>query len=274
MVDILAKVIKENRKEVEIAIEAAPDWSIASMHFNSLFNCMANPQDLLWSKRMMEELSAVYYKARDEDKSCSNITERTVNAMPKSKANDTKKILLQIANVCRILNAGHKVNFGVDELPEDFDEIPMASAKKKGFYTYASEMPALYPKISLTFDYWVPKIFDWTQEIREKQLKTWQGEDILQYESCTDFMRICLLFLSDPLSRVPLAKTPERETLLKLLGEEFLWIKKSDKREDILGNNEKIAAGLKELNKQTGIEIPLEAWSRIIKSSFFKSFIK
>jgi len=30
----------------------------------------------------------------------------------------------------------------------------MVPAKKKGFFTYAEEMPSLYKKISLTFDYW------------------------------------------------------------------------------------------------------------------------
>ena len=46
----------------------------------------------------------------------------------------------------------------------------MVPAKKKGFFTYAEEMPSLYKKISLTFDYWVPKILDWTQEIRKTDL--------------------------------------------------------------------------------------------------------
>ena len=274
MADILVKTIKDNKEEIEKIVGAAPGWNAATKHFDSLFNQMANPQDALWSKAMIEELYTVYYKARDEDKSCSNITERTVKAMPKSKANDTKKIFLQIANVCRIFHAGHKVNFAEVELPENFNEIPMAPAKKKGFYTYANGMPTLYPRISLTFDYWVPKILDWTKEIREKELKTWKGESIFQHESCTDFMRICLLFLSDPENMTPLAKAPEREALLKLMGEEFVWIKKSAKREDIIGNNKKIISGLKELNKQTKIEIPLEAWSRIVKSSFLKSLIK
>jgi len=59
-----------------------------------------------------------------------------------------------------------------------------------------------------------------------------------------------------------------------LLGEEFVWIKKSAKREDIPGNNERLISGLQELNVQSGINIPLEAWSRLLASPFLKPLIK
>ncbi|HPF52365.1 MAG TPA: hypothetical protein PK335_12355 [Draconibacterium sp.] len=115
---------------------------------------------------------------------------------------------------------------------------------------------------------------EWTEEIRKNGFKDWQGEEILAHESCTDFMRLSLMFLSDFENSLPFAKADDRQKLLSLLGEEFTWIKKSAKREDIIENNRKLLTGLKEFNIQTGVEIPLESWNRILYSHFLKPLIK
>jgi hypothetical protein len=270
----LTAALKSNKTETENLVKAAPLWSIASTTFDAFFKKMSNPKDDLWSEAFIKELHSVYLKARDKDKKCANITVRTVNAMPKSKANDTKKVMLEIANACRVFHAAHKVNFEPDELPQNFNSIPMVSAKKNGVFTYKEEVPSLYAKTSLTFDYWVPKILDWTIETREKKIKEWKNGSALQLEACTDFMSVCLQFLSDPKNNIPIAKAEDREAFLKIFGEEFTWIKKSARREDIDANSSKIKTGLLQLNKETGIVIPLEAWSRLQQASFIKSILK
>lgn len=264
MTNSLITAINDNKPEVEAAIQAAPDWSIATNHFDELFCRMANPDDTLWSKAVIDELHTNYYKARDEDKDCKNITERTVKAMPKAIANDIKIIFLQIANTCRIFHAGHKVNFEPFEIPSGFNDIPMVEGKKKGLFTYSEAMPALYQKISLTFDYWIPKILDWAQELRKKGLSDWKGEASMQHESCTDFMRIALMFLSDT-NNLPIAKWDVRESLLNnCFDAEFIWIKKSAKHEAIIANSEALQYHLDKVATNTGLTIPSEAWSRIL----------
>lgn len=274
MADKLIAALRNNRAETEALLKAAPDWRIAANTWNELFKCMADPKDPLWKEPFIRELHHTYLKARDEDKSCSNITVRTLKAMPANRANETKTVMLQLANACRVFNASHKVNFEQAELPADFSAIPVTTSKKKGEFTYRNPMPSIYAKTSLTFDYWVPKMLEWTNEIRDKKWKDWRGDLILQQESCTDFMRICLLFLSDFNQHPPVAKTEDRETFLKLFGEEFVWIKKSAKREDISGNSAKIAAGLKHVSKEAGIKIPMEAWSRLQQAPFIKSILQ
>jgi hypothetical protein len=195
--------------------------------------------------------------------------------MPPALRNDTKKIFLQIAEVCAVFNASHKVNFDASELPEGFSDVPMAPAKKKGFFTYAAPLPALYAKTSLSFDYWVPKILEWVSEIRRDGLAAWRGTAILRHESCTDFMRIALLFLSDPIGSPPVAKSDDRQALLEtVFCEPFLWIKKSQKREDILKNNHAIVQGLNRTATSAGLKIPLEAWSRLLPLPFVKELLK
>ena len=268
------KVITDNVTEVKETAENVPDWKYAADKFVQFFNTMANPSDLLWSFEMMKELRETYNKARDDDKSYTNITLRTVKAMPKERQNDTKKIFLQIADICRIFHAGHKVNFEPDELPQDFEEVIMVPAKKKGFFTYAEEMPSLYKKISLTFDYWVPKILDWTQEIREKGLKEWKGDAIQEHETCTDFMRLALMFLSAPETNLPIAKSDVREKMLKnIFHEDFIWIKKSQKREDIPANSEKLKNCLDRLSSEVNMQINYEAWSRLLNLKYIKALI-
>ena len=105
--------------EVKEIVKNVPDWEFAANKFDIFFGKMANPDDALWSNEMMKILRDIYYKARKEDKSCKSITIRTVNAMPEEWRNDTKKILLQIADICRIFHAGHKVNFEANELPQN-----------------------------------------------------------------------------------------------------------------------------------------------------------
>ncbi len=217
------QVLIDNVSEVKETAGNVPDWKYAAQKFDQFFNLIENPSDLLWSSEMIKELRETYYKARDKNKGYTNITLRTVNAMPKNRQNDTKKIFLQIADICRIFHASHKVNFEPDELPQDFEEIPMVPTKKKGFFTYAEEMPSLYKKISLTFDYWVPKILDWAQEVREMGLKEWKGEAIQKHETCTDFMRLALMFLSAPETNLPIAKSEIREKMLKnVFHEDFI----------------------------------------------------
>jgi hypothetical protein len=241
---------------------------------NIFFSRLADHNDSLLSDKTFGLLKSVYFKQRDTDKCSSNITVRTLNGMPDNLRNDTKIFFLQIADCCCFFNASHKVNFESEELPENYGEIKMIAAKNKGIFTFAEKTPSLYGKISLTFDYWVPKILEWTEEIRDKGFKDWKGERILEQGTCTDFMRLSLLFLAETEKNPPLAKAEDREKFMGLLGEEFVWLKKSAKREDIKGNNLKIISGLNEMNKQTGFEIPIESWSRIIYSPFLKPLIK
>lgn len=271
---LLIDSIKENKVEIEKLVAERPNWEMAAQKFDFFFKSISDPKDPLWPEGTINKLKEVYFAQRDKDKGMSNITLRTVTGMPDHLKNDTKKIFLQTAEVCSIFNASHKVNFENDELPEDYPNIKMIPSKTKGFSVLTHPLPSLYKKTSLTFDYWIPKMLEWTTEIRNKNLRDWRGEAILQHESCTDFMRICLLFLSDTTTNPPLAKAEDREALLKLLGEEFIWLKKSAKREDIKTNSSKIMDGFVQLNKLTGIDIPLEAWNRILYASFAKSLIK
>lgn len=204
----------------------------------------------------------------------SNIVLRTIRALPESLKYPSKVIFLQIAETCSLFNAAHKVNFEHEELPEDYEGIKMIPAKTRGLFTFALPTPSIYQKNSLTFDYLVPKIIEWTREVRTKKLSAWKGENIMEHESCTDFMRICLMFLSDPKHNTPFAKADDRLTMMKLLDQEFVWVKKSAKREDIIGNNKNLTSALAKLNLHTGQDIPLEAWSRIQQAPFFKSFFK
>jgi hypothetical protein len=270
----LIKAVTENREEILRLVAEKPDWDYACGRFDDFYNHMLGKNKSAWSDEIINTLNETYFAQRDKDKGMSNITLRTVNGMPEKLKNDTRIIFLQIAEVCCIFNASHKVNFEAGELPYGFDKIKMIPSKIKGSFTFEKAMPSLYKKTSLTFDYWVPKILEWTTEIRDKNLKEWKNESILQHESCTDFMRICMLFLSDNKNNPPIAKTEDRMSLLTLLNEEFCWIKKSSKREDIVGNSAKLKEGLSQVNIQTGIEIPLESWNRILYSPFLKPLIK
>jgi hypothetical protein len=272
MGNVLTAALVENRTAVEAAIQAKSDWELAARHFDTFFGRMANPSDHLWSEKMMATLRPTYYQARDADKECASITDRTVKAMPAALGNDTKKIFLQIASTCRIFHASHKVNFEATEIPTAFPEVPMVAAKKKGSFTYSDDLPTLYPKISLTFDYWVPKVLDWAQEIREQKFSEWKGEASFQHESCTDFMRQALLFLSDPASQLPICKQDMRQALLEqVFGTEFKWLKKSAKREDILANNRELARHLTQAGKEAGLTVPLESWNRIFEIKAVKA---
>ncbi len=270
----LISAITENKSEINDLISQKPDWDIAKEKFDVLFSRISNPNDTLWSDKTFKLLKSVYSIQRESDKCSNNITIRTLNGMPDNLKNDTKIIFLQIADCCSFFNASHKVNFESEELPENYSEIIMIPVKNKGNFTFAEKTPSLYGKISLTFDYWVPKILEWAEEIRNKGKQDWKGSNTLEQESCTDFMRLSLMFLSDTEKNPPIAKADDREKFMGLLGEEFIWLKKSAKREDIIGNNSKINSGLNELNKQAGFEIPLESWSRILYSSFIKPLIK
>ena len=272
--DILANVLREQEGEVREVLAQNPDWARASRRFDTFFAHMANPKDTLWSKATLEILSDVYLAGRG-DYGSGNITLRTVSAMPTNLRDDTKKIFIQIAEVCSVFNASHKVNFEPSELPEDFAEVPMIPAKKKGFFTYAAPLPALYLKTSLSFDYWVPKILEWVAEIRRDGLSAWRSTAILKHESCTDFMRIALLFLSDPMKCPPVAKADDRQALLeRIFDKRFVWIKKSQKREDILTNNREIGDALNRTATNVGLKIPLEAWSRLLALPFVKNLLK
>ncbi len=263
---VLINSLTDNKSEVQRLIGLKPDWSLPQERFDRFFGRIKNPHDEVWSKSTIELLTVNYFARRDQDKGMSNITLRTLAGMPENLRNDTKTIFLQIAESCAFFNSSHKVNFDPEELPADLSEIKMAPAKIKGMLTFARPLPGLYPKTSLTFDYWVPKILEWTGEVRQKNLTGWKGPEILNHDSCTDFMRISLMFLSDPAAYPPIAKAEDRESALRLLGEDFAWIKKSAKREDILLNSAKITAGLADAALQTGMDIPLEAWNRIFAS--------
>ena len=270
--DILAGALLKHEQEVRGALTQNPDWSRAASKFDTFFSRIVNPKDVLWSTATLEKLTGVYLAGRGDYQ--SNITLRTVSAMPAGLRNDTKKIFIQIAEICTFFNASHKVNFDASELPEDFVDVPMTPAKKKGFFTYAAPLPALYTKTSLSFDYWVPKILEWVSEIRRDGKSAWRGTAILKHENCTDFMRIALLFLSDPLGCPPVAKAEDRQALLeRVFGERFIWIKKSQKREDILQNNRVIVEGLNRTAASAGLKIPLEAWSRLLPLAFVKELL-
>lgn len=269
----LVAALKNEKAEVLALVKAAPDWRIASSAFDALFRRMADSRNDLWSKAFIDALHATYFKARHEDKDCANVTVRTVNAMPAGKRNDTKKVLLEIASVCRVFNAAHKVNFVPEELPADFDAVPMAPGKK-GAFTFKQAMPSLYPKTSLTFDYWVPKVLDWTQDIRANGITAWKSDGATGLDGCTDFMNVCVTFLSDPQSNVPIAKVEDREAFLSLLGEPFTWKKKSAKREDVAANSSALKAGLAKAATGAGLDIPIESWSRLQHATFIKALIK
>jgi len=271
---LLIQTIRGNQQEILDMVSQKPDWNGAQEKFSQFFAHLSNPEDALWSASTFNLLYKVYFEQRDADNCSSNITIRTLAGMPTHLKNDTKIIFLQIADACCFFNGSHKVNFDSEELPAEVNEIKMIPAKAKGSFTYAQKTASLYAKTSLTFDYWVPKILDWTHEIRTQGLMNWVGADILEHDSCTDFMRLSLLFLGDTENNPPIAKSEDREKLMALLGEEFTWVKKSAKREDILGNNQKIVSALIELEKQTCVPITLEAWSRILYSNCIKPLIK
>lgn len=271
----LLDAFKDHWTDLEKIIAERPTWPEGATAIDAFFQSLSNPEDLLWSTSNFTVFKKAYFEARDADKGMSNITLRTLAVLPQSMKNEAKKMFLQTAHVCGIFNAAHKVNFEAEELPSDFDVVQMAPGKAKGQFTYSRPLPAIYRKISLTFDYWVPKILEWTEEIRSKNLLEWRGEVILAHESCTDFMRICLLFLSDPERQPPLAKAEDREAILtNWFGSEFHWLKKSAKREDILGNNRRLLEGFHALNRAVGTDIPLEAWSRLQNHAVIKSLIK
>jgi hypothetical protein len=274
MPNALVGALKNGRAEVEALVKAAPDWTVASSAFDTLFRKMANPQHALWSKALIDTLHATYFEARDTDKECGNITVRTVKAMPAATRNDTKKVLLEIASVCRIFNSAHKVNFEPDELPEEFDAVPMVPSKKKGILTYKNEMPSLYPKTSLTFDYWVPKMLEWTQDIRKERITDWKNGSAMQLDTCTDFMDVCLTFVANPANKVPIAKAEDREAFLGLLGAPFIWKKKSAKREDVNANSAALKSVLTSAAKAAGMSVPIEAWSRLQHAPLIRSLVK
>ncbi len=273
-VNVIVKAIKDNQVEIKQLIAEKQDWSTAQKRFALLYLSMSNPGDKLWSQASFGKFKEVYYAQREKDKGMSNIITRTLVAIPEKLKNDTRIMFLQMAEVCSLFNASHKVNFEADELPKDFSAIKVIPGKAKGVFTYAVPTASIYKKTSLTFDYWVPKFIEWTEEIRSKKLKDWKGEAILQHESCTDFMRICVMFLSNPNANPPIAKAEDREAFLKHCGEEFVWIKKSAKREDILTNNKKLIAACSKISKESGIDIPLEAWSRIQQVNCIKSLLR
>jgi hypothetical protein len=266
--------LRDHSPEINRLIGLKPDWDRTCDRFNQFWNHVCNPDDPVWSRKTMELLSEVYFFQRDRDNGMSNITLRTLAGMPQELRNPVKLIFLQIAEACTFFNATHKVNFEPEELPADHPGIKMIPGKVKGMMTFANPLPALYPKTSLTFDYWVPKILEWTVEVRQKQLTEWKGKAILRHESCTDFMRISLMFLSDAENYPPIAKSEDREALLLLMGRDFIWLKKSAKREDILLNSMNISAALQGSAAAAGMHIPLESWSRILPAPFMKSLLK
>jgi hypothetical protein len=269
----LVTTLRENGADVRALADGTPDWTVASAAFDALFQKMADPKGA-WSQSFIDDLHASYFRARDEDTECANVTIRTVNAVAAGKRNETKKVLLEIASVCRVFNAAHKVNFAPEELPTDFDAVPMKPTKKKDVFTYQDEMPSLYPKTSLTFDYWVPKVLDWTQEIRSQGIRAWRNGAATNLDSCTDFMTVCVAFLAAPDSNVPIAKSEDRRAFLDLLGEPFIWKKKSAKREDVAANSAALKSGLARAAEGAGADIAIETWSRLQHAPFIKSLLK
>jgi hypothetical protein len=261
----LATLLKDHRADVQRIVAEKPDWKDGAKRFDAFYAHLANAKDPLWSAATMKEFSTTYFAQREKDKGMSNIVTRTVPALPKNLQAGAKLIFLHMAEACTFFNAQHKVNFSADELPA-INPIPMLPGKAKGTCVLAQPMPALYAKTSLTFDHWVPKLLEWMDEVRTKGLRTWRGKAILEHEACTDFMRIALLFLNDPTGEPPIAKAEEREKLLALFGQPFVWIKKSVKREDIAANSLAIRSGLEKLGK----DIPLEAWGRVLRAPFMK----
>jgi hypothetical protein len=268
-----SSVLKKNAADVRRLIDAAPDWGKAASAFDAMFRKMADPGGAAWSAARMESLRTVYYEARERDKACANITIRTVRAMPAAEANDTRLVLLEIANVCRIFNAAHKVHFDPEELPRDTGEIVMKPSSG-GRLTFRDAMQSLYPKTSLTFDYWVPKILEWTREIRATRTKGWKDGAATRLESCTDFMRVCPEFVAEPSDNVPIAKAEHRETLIRLAGETFVWTKKSAKREDVEANSRALKTILLDAADTAGMSIPLEAWSRLQHAPYVAAILK
>lgn len=270
----LVQALQDHHDEVKRIIAAKSDWKIAFDRMDAIYRKMADPNDPIWGEAVFTPFKNAYVKQKQGDKGMSNIVVRTISALPETLRDSSKTLFFEIAEVCCFFNASHKVNFASEELPGSGAGVSVIPAKTKGLYTYAVPTPFLYPKTSLTFDYWVPKFLEWTDEIRSMQLLDWKGQAILKHEGCTDFMRICLLFLSDPKHNPPIAKAEDREVFLRLFGKEYKWIRKSSKREDIEQNSCCLLAGFAELSKRTGMDIPLESWSRIQHAPFIKSLLK
>jgi hypothetical protein len=270
----LVQALQENKEAVEQLVSEQPDWRLAAERFDRLFDRMKDPSDTVWSAATFGTFKEVYFAQRNADKGMSNIVTRTLAGLPEKLHEDVRLIFLQIAEACCFFNGSHKVNFDASELPKDTNGIAIVPGKAKGTFTYGQPTPALYKKISLTFDYWVPKLIEWTEEVRIKGLTDWKGAAIPEHDSCTDFMRISLQFLADPEHAVPVAKAEDREALLRLFGDNFVWIKKSAKREDIVQNSLQLQKGLEAAAKEAGVAVPVEAWSRLQQAPFIKSVLK
>ncbi len=61
--------------------------------------------------------------------------------------------------------------------------------------------------------------------------------------------------------------------LKNIFHEDFAWIKKSQKREDIPVNSEKLKNCLDRLSSEVNIQINYEAWSRLLNLKYIKAFI-
>ncbi len=69
-------------------------------------------------------------------------------------------------------------------------------------------------------------------------------------------------------------KSDVREKMLKnIFYEDFIWIKKSQKREDILANSEKHKNSLDQLSSEINLQINNESWTRLLNIKFIKAFI-
>jgi hypothetical protein len=61
--------------------------------------------------------------------------------------------------------------------------------------------------------------------------------------------------------------------LKNIFYEDFIWIKKSQKREDILTNSEKLKSCLDQLSEEVNKQINYEAWTRLLNLKYIKAFI-
>jgi hypothetical protein len=64
---------------------------------------------------------------------------------------------------------------------------------------------------------------------------------------------------------LPVCKQDLRQGLLEgVFGEEFKWVKKSAKGEDVVGNTKVLVGCLGRAADAAGIRVPVESWGRVL----------
>jgi hypothetical protein len=73
---------------------------------------------------------------------------------------------------------------------------------------------------------------------------------------------------------LPVCKQDLRLGLVEgVFGEDFRWVKKSAKREDVVGNSTVLMECLGRASAEAGVRVPLEAWGRVLEVKGVKGVI-